>query len=909
MAKSIAELNIAIGASIKGLQDGLKSAERELRASGQRLSRVGTEISTGLSIPLGLAGVGAIKAAGDIESLTLALKSQLGSTEAARKEFDLLNEAAKKPGLGLEQAVAGSVRLQGVKFSAEEARTVLEQVGNAIASTGGTAENLDAVTKQFAQMSSKGRVLQEDVSVLAENMPAIAGLMEKAFGTTNVENIRAMGVSGKDFVLAISKAAEELPRVEGGIKNSIGNALDSLKQSAAKVGFAINEAFNVTGAIESFSNFIISIADAFANLSPEVQKTVLAIAGFAVAIGPILKIVGAVQLLRAQMLTAASGVLGGVKNIIGGFFNLSGAAGAVEGAMLRVKAAFGIISIAVALGAAVYALSNHFDAATYASEQYSEAQKAIVSETSKEIGTVNRLFDAVKDETKSKFEKGKSIDQLLKLYPEYFKGMDLEGASVAKLTELQNGLNSSILRGVAERKKAEAVNNLYEKQAEILTRITQIRDGDKVTASEATLINTGDMIRAGSIAEAVIQKMQGQAGDLTKQIATVEAQFDKTFGTIGKTLDPAIQKEYDLRDAAEAEREAHQQGILVGEKVVEQRERLAKSSDKASEKTKKVSEEAKVLKEVLSDIENEANRQKLLGLDDVEAKLQVAESGLKRLLDAGWKPNSAEVMKLAEETRALKAEFESIKDVKPVKLAIDIIRKDNGSPAAPEAPVVNDGSKNVASRGFEERKKLETDWAAAKEQIARATEQAAFDIFSQQLDARTERQLAAIEAEGKARLESAKGNAALEKKIQEDIDKKKAEVEKKAAQRRKAIALAEAAINTAVAITKAATAAPPPFNAPAIAQAIALGALQLAVIASQKFAAGTRDAPGGLALVGERGPELVNLPKHSQVFNAGVTATALRGGNNVSLSGEFTIRGQDLVWTYDRYKQKSGGFI
>jgi phage-related tail protein len=32
------------------------------------------------------------------------------------------------------------------------------------------------------------------------------------------------------------------------------------------------------------------------------------------------------------------------------------------------------------------------------------------------------------------------------------------------------------------------------------------------------------------------------------------------------------------------------------------------------------------------------------------------------------------------------------------------------------------------------------------------------------------------------------------------------------------------------------------------------------------FASGTNNAPGGLAVVGEKGPELVNLPRGSQVI-------------------------------------------
>jgi hypothetical protein len=42
------------------------------------------------------------------------------------------------------------------------------------------------------------------------------------------------------------------------------------------------------------------------------------------------------------------------------------------------------------------------------------------------------------------------------------------------------------------------------------------------------------------------------------------------------------------------------------------------------------------------------------------------------------------------------------------------------------------------------------------------------------------------------------------------------------------------------------------------------------------FAGGTNYAPGGVALVGERGPELVNLPRGSQVFTASQTASMLR---------------------------------
>ncbi|WP_017993948.1 phage tail length tape measure family protein [Rhizobium leguminosarum] len=46
------------------------------------------------------------------------------------------------------------------------------------------------------------------------------------------------------------------------------------------------------------------------------------------------------------------------------------------------------------------------------------------------------------------------------------------------------------------------------------------------------------------------------------------------------------------------------------------------------------------------------------------------------------------------------------------------------------------------------------------------------------------------------------------------------------------------------------------------------------------FADGTNYAPGGMAIVGERGPELVNLPQGSQVFNTNRSAQMMGGAGN-----------------------------
>jgi phage-related tail protein len=94
-----------------------------------------------------------------------------------------------------------------------------------------------------------------------------------------------------------------------------------------------------------------------------------------------------------------------------------------------------------------------------------------------------------------------------------------------------------------------------------------------------------------------------------------------------------------------------------------------------------------------------------------------------------------------------------------------------------------------------------------------------------------------------------------------------------------------------------------PYAAIAVGIALtALGAAMRNINRNNGFAVGTRNAPGGMALVGERGPELVNLPGGSQVIPATQTAQMLGGaGGRVEVYG--VLRGQDIFFSNRKYSQ------
>ncbi len=110
--------------------------------------------------------------------------------------------------------------------------------------------------------------------------------------------------------------------------------------------------------------------------------------------------------------------------------------------------------------------------------------------------------------------------------------------------------------------------------------------------------------------------------------------------------------------------------------------------------------------------------------------------------------------------------------------------------------------------------------------------------------------------------------------LEEDAEKAQRKRDYESAKRQKTMAMVEAGLKLAVAWLEYYL---NPTRLDKLAGAIA-GTAQLAVIAATplpQFATGTDFAPGGMALVGERGPELVNIPRGSKVLSASQTKSML----------------------------------
>lgn len=292
MGKSLAELNVIIGAKIKNFDDAMNKVQRKLDKFQRKVERSGQSLTQNLSLPIFALGAGAIAAAGDMEMLTNSMTSIMGDAKAAAKEISLLQKEAMKPGLGFEQAIRGSVKLQSVGFSAEEARRSLAAFGNALSLAGGSSADLDGVSLALTQIVSKGKVMAQEINQLAERVPQIRTAMQDAFGTADTEVLQKMGIEAKDFVAAVTQSLEQLPGAVGGINNAFENLRNNGKRNLAELGQEIDRVFDIKSIVDEIGKQFDAAISWFKALDDQSKENAIKMAAFAAAIGPALLVVG-----------------------------------------------------------------------------------------------------------------------------------------------------------------------------------------------------------------------------------------------------------------------------------------------------------------------------------------------------------------------------------------------------------------------------------------------------------------------------------------------------------------------------------------------------------------------------------------------------------------------------------------
>jgi hypothetical protein len=662
--------------------------------------------------------------------------------------------------------------------------------------------------------------------------------------------LRKNNVSVEEFISKITQAASELPRFESGIKNNISNALDEMRISLGKVGLAIENSFNVSGNLSAFAEWLSGLAATFSSLNPAVQSAILYFGAFLVAIGPIAKTIGNIQLVSSVLTGVWAKLLPKVQDLT----KWLGLQRAAFIALTPATQAFVAIGLAVAIGTMAYNMglfNRELTASEKALAKVNELTQQAKSDTAAERLQVQQLIEILKDENQGRENKISALEKLKQISPEYFGQLDIEKLSVEKLTGAYDGyVNSLVMAARAKRAEGELIkiDEELQKALEAKTK-AQKAYNYMVSVGRATSDEAGALVAAN------------------EQVDALQRQFNAIKNVIYQ--------------------EQVRQGVI---KAAPPRDFSGLTG----------------LKMESDELRQNSLLYKLSA--DAVGKATTAKTTFKKVTDGVTESTKSST----KEQKALNDELEktAVIQSKPIPNFEPLPTPQIPGQVQSEVPLeqqIPDFSGILAATAdfYKKQQQDQEDLIEARKKAFKDLAWEAAYSLENLFSAFDERQIKSLEASYQQRIKYAGKDTDERARLEAEFEAKREEIQRRGAKRKKALAMAEAAINTAVAITKTYAQFGFPFGLGlAIAQA-AVGATQIAAIAATPFARGTQFAPGGLSLVGEQGPELMNVPRGSQILSNNRTNRALEGINSqANISGEFTVRGTDLVLVLDRAQSK-----
>lgn len=295
LKQSLAEGKRSVDSFSDDSSRSVKRAERNIgqsiEAIGAKARATGAVLTATLTAPLIALGKQAVDSAIRMANLERGMTSVSGSAQKAAIEIAKLKRIAEQPGLGFEEAVKGSIRLQAAGLSAKDAAEALSGFGNALATVGGTKAELDGVVTALTQIQSKGKVSAEEINQLAERLPQIRQIMISAFGTANTEILQKAEITSQDFIKIVIAEVNKLPKAAKGpgedFEKAWEGALDVLRELGQTILPTITKFLreHVIPATEKLVQWMQS-------LTKEGKENILKIGLLGIALGPGLGLAG-----------------------------------------------------------------------------------------------------------------------------------------------------------------------------------------------------------------------------------------------------------------------------------------------------------------------------------------------------------------------------------------------------------------------------------------------------------------------------------------------------------------------------------------------------------------------------------------------------------------------------------------
>lgn len=472
------ELSMAKVKAISGATGSeFENLEKQARDLGSSTIFAASEVS-GLQLELSKLGFSAKDiqdSTGAILALAQATGEELGPT--AETVAKTLNQ------FGLDASESGDVAdLMAAAFSSSALD--LEKFGSAMANAGPVAAQFGFSLQETTQLlgvlanngiegADAGTKLKMAFSAIAAEGGDVKNVFNALIGA-NADYTTAMDVVKKRAAILVPVLAgnrDESEKLAKALDESTGSAQrmakimdDTAAGSMAAMRSAVEAAQISLGTalapvIQEVAGFVTDLAKRFSELDRDTQKNIVAFAGIAAAIGPVLIVVGKAT---TGFMSLAKGISKATK-------------------FLAANPYLAVAAAVVALGAALVDVAQRFRDVDGAAKAMTETNNRALEITAKQRAEVNTLVAIASDMNVEEERRAAAIAELNRISPEHLGNLSLENINTeagrkslakfndellrrARLTAAQDRL-VEIQREIAEANKdlgAEGVNDLAE---------------------------------------------------------------------------------------------------------------------------------------------------------------------------------------------------------------------------------------------------------------------------------------------------------------------------------------------------------------------------------------------------------------------------------------------------------------
>jgi hypothetical protein len=670
--RGVAEIQSETTKLTQSVSEKLEATSKKFEAVGSKLKGVGTKMSAAITLPIVGAGVASFKLAADLEDAFGATDQIFKGSSNTMKEWaaGLETYYGIAEGEALEYSnMMGSmlVNIGGLteEEAAKQAQTLLKLAGDLTAMYGGTTA--DAVRALTGSLKGNNTMLDNYGMAVNDAMIKTKAMEMGLIGEKEELSLAAKQAATLALIMEQSGAAQgQAAREADGASGSMRALMTEIKNLASSIGNILLPIITpLLGKVNEW-------AQKFKELSPEMQKTIVMIAGIAAAIGPVVLVVGTFVSVIGSIAGAFAAASGAIATAGGVIAALTGPIGLIIAGIAAVT--IGIVALVKHLKkdaipevqlfgketskATKEAVGAYMELDEQAGQSLMHLRltgEAVTKEMADSLtGTFSQMGEQIKAGMKKDFDKS------LANMREYF-------ATSSALSEKEEEL---IL--VKMQSNYEARQIAVEEGEKRIKEIMEAASNDKRALTQAELTEIGEIqqgmkeqaVKVLSETEvesrAILERMRQQAGELTarqaaevvknsaeqkdKAIKNAEEQYNKVIKEVIRQRDEAgtISKDQAdklIKEATRQRDEAIKKAEEMHEGVVEE------AKKQAGEHVHEVNWETG---EILSKWTNFWNRQKR-GWDGFWSETKSTWDSNMESLKKGWTEGWASVGKTFED--------------------------------------------------------------------------------------------------------------------------------------------------------------------------------------------------------------------------------------------------------------------